>query len=1187
MVIGVHEWMVDFRDQEAKKEEANVERRRAWKAEDVEKAKVTSRKKKQSNENVAPPSHHQQKDESALTQPLPVEEKFPLAVVPFNNPSLKKSKSKATKMIDDTTSLPVGAQYVYVDRDEDAKRYRQTLDTWVAFVHPALFYFYQAPQKDPRKEFLDVYLYKETKAAPTYQMLTTADELIPYASYVSPKTEGEKPPFRYFPLTFTEVCRMWKCICQEYQRLCATVLPHRPVHVYGDLDADTKHTGFEEIVGRHDEVIAAWMTLVPIFWLLTLGRTMNLDIVQWETSCRPGKFSLHVHVPSDSFVNVQHQRVFWKRFIAWLLENHRDSILLKVDSKVFIDVSVYSNKRNFRMVGQNNCKSNSTLLPYDHVNKRIVPFNKITPQHLFNGLISHALACKDPPAAIPEMIADEKEKQGKKGVKCKADVIGQNGKLFVDCPRQNEVDHAVESYGIFPPQPGMDEETGFLRPRRQDDRVCFNKNENGVDRVHGTSLPKLQYRRNHSLWLGCHSLQCADVPMKCILEALVIDDTNVGETDMEDAEVIPDKKRKIDQIIVEEEDEETTPVKKKKVGKVLDVTSEMVSFLDKGRAAKANDVVYMIKSAGGDVAIAHQFLKQADDYDGVVVDAMWTETHVKVKVDRGPLYTALKDDKVADWRIVNWKRAVKLVNHVDVEAPDAEAPVQTKIQLPAELQDRIPFAIYMEQHRNYVNSKASYNEWFMAVMNDVDRYCATIDPSDSSEYLLMRRVYHDPYLKVSAPYYRAMNFQSFENRYQQFRVTPFKKKYDLSIAQLYTKWEKKRVFEAEGMQNNTVAGQYFNTFSHLPITAEIAKARSVGQSCQPLLDFIKDHICCGVHGLNEWLLDFMADVVQNSLERRRNQCTMQGEEGTGKGLLWNDNIGKIFGIFAFHATDSDAVTGKFNSLLDDKLLVVLDELLFGGDKKTAQKMKTLFTEPTRISNTKYGAQRITENNIIPVSLSNEDNIHYTGNSSRRHTIIKPDNWLCSQPKSVKRSLAKDHVFSFAHFLYTRDLSKFDRDQMYQTEGLNEQKKLSMSDVHSWWLAMLDDGLNFGLNVTVVKKRDIYSLFQMLNPGTRFKEISFWMSMNKIMPFSEQDRRIDFTGEFSLDNCRIAFNTHYRGTMAKRDKEDLARDAVAAQKKEKAEEVAAAAKKKEETEEVAAAVEEREVAREEEEDTVMA
>ena len=75
--------------------------------------------------------------------------------------------------------------------------------------------------------------------------------------------------------------------------------------------------------------------------------------------------------------------------------------------------------------------------------------------------------------------------------------------------------------------------------------------------------------------------------------------------------------------------------------------------------------------------------------------------------------------------------------------------------------------------------------------------------------------------------------------------------------------------------------------------------------------------------------------------------------GAGKGIIVQ-LFSKIFGKkYYLHCDDFETILGNFNSQLEGKFLVFLDECIWGGNKKDSGKLKLFITEKTRTINKNY------------------------------------------------------------------------------------------------------------------------------------------------------------------------------------------------------------------------------------------
>jgi integrase len=103
--------------------------------------------------------------------------------------------------------------------------------------------------------------------------------------------------------------------------------------------------------------------------------------------------------------------------------------------------------------------------------------------------------------------------------------------------------------------------------------------------------------------------------------------------------------------------------------------------------------------------------------------------------------------------------------------------------------------------------------------------------------------------------------------------------------------------------------------------------------CSLYLELIKNIICDGDEYHLRWLLDWMADAVQNpGGVRPGTAVVLRGLQGTGKGVFAT-NFGKIFGSHFVHISGQHRLTGRFNNHLKMGLLVFVDEGFWAGDRR--------------------------------------------------------------------------------------------------------------------------------------------------------------------------------------------------------------------------------------------------------------
>lgn len=231
-------------------------------------------------------------------------------------------------------------------------------------------------------------------------------------------------------------------------------------------------------------------------------------------------------------------------------------------------------------------------------------------------------------------------------------------------------------------------------------------------------------------------------------------------------------------------------------------------------------------------------------------------------------------------------------------------------------------------------------------------------------------------------------------------------------------------------------------------------------------DHIHKVICAGKDDLTEWVLDWMAYAVQKPDKIPGTALVLRGGEGAGKGTFAH-TLGKLFGRHYRHLTQHEHLVGKFNSMLEDAVLVFADEVTYGGDRRTAGVLKGYVTEPT-INVERKGLEATTfKNNIHLIIASNEDWVVPAGPTARR--------WMCldvskdhMQDRSYFGAMLKQidngGLEGMFHDLLQREI-KNDIAVAPTTAMRDEQKAeyITGDSVQKWWSAILSNGqIPFGL-----------------------------------------------------------------------------------------------------------------------------
>lgn len=213
----------------------------------------------------------------------------------------------------------------------------------------------------------------------------------------------------------------------------------------------------------------------------------------------------------------------------------------------------------------------------------------------------------------------------------------------------------------------------------------------------------------------------------------------------------------------------------------------------------------------------------------------------------------------------------------------------------------------------------------------------------------------------------------------------------------------------------------------------------------------------------EWVLNWMAYMVQRPSRAAEVAVCFRGKKGTGKGTLGRA-MAALAGAHGLHISSPEHLIGRFNSHLQNCIFLFADEAFWAGDKAGESKLKQLVTEPTLTYEGK-GRDALTGKNLIHVMMAaNADWIVPAGlDGERRFAVFEVNDAMKGNKRffdDLNRQLyAQGGLAAMLHELLTRELGDWaPRDAVPATRALVSQKVMTMDDIERWWYGKLVDGM---------------------------------------------------------------------------------------------------------------------------------
>lgn len=318
---------------------------------------------------------------------------------------------------------------------------------------------------------------------------------------------------------------------------------------------------------------------------------------------------------------------------------------------------------------------------------------------------------------------------------------------------------------------------------------------------------------------------------------------------------------------------------------------------------------------------------------------------------------------------------------------------------------------------------------------------------------------------------------------------------------------------------------------------------------------IRENICGDDAALCEYLMNWLARLVQQPGTPGEVAVVTRGRKGTGKGKVWTW-VGRMMQDHFVHAVHADHVTGKFNGHLQDCVFLFGDESFFAGNPAHEKILNGLITETTRLSEQKFFSA-VTVPNYIHLALSTNSDWAIRASADERRYLVLDVGEARMQDTTyfaaIDRQMEAGGLAAMLHELQHRDISKFQVRAVPTTRAMTDQKRLTrqgrsgtlgwIEDVltagelgkvspHSFPLGWDDDGDVWGPKIAANDAYDLYRQWQADHRrgeadnrhvfGRKLREALGATVERKRGPREEFRRQRWFYQFATLNECRLAF-----------------------------------------------------------------
>jgi hypothetical protein len=222
---------------------------------------------------------------------------------------------------------------------------------------------------------------------------------------------------------------------------------------------------------------------------------------------------------------------------------------------------------------------------------------------------------------------------------------------------------------------------------------------------------------------------------------------------------------------------------------------------------------------------------------------------------------------------------------------------------------------------------------------------------------------------------------------------------------------------------------------------------------------IRDVICSSAADQYDYLIRWIARMLQHPAEQGEVAVILKGQEGVGKGTLAKPLM-RIFGQHGLSIFQAVHLVGNFNAHLRDCVFLFADEAFYAGDRQHLGVLKSIITEPLLTIEAKYQNAVQTPNYLHLMMASNEEWVVPASLESRRFfipTVSSARKGDHAYFAAVLKELDAGGYAAMLHDLLRLNLTGFEVRNVPTTEGLQAQKKLSLGTSEAWWFDVLHRG----------------------------------------------------------------------------------------------------------------------------------
>jgi hypothetical protein len=259
---------------------------------------------------------------------------------------------------------------------------------------------------------------------------------------------------------------------------------------------------------------------------------------------------------------------------------------------------------------------------------------------------------------------------------------------------------------------------------------------------------------------------------------------------------------------------------------------------------------------------------------------------------------------------------------------------------------------------------------------------------------------------------------------------------------------------------------------------------------QPIIRHLNEVITDGNEGHTNWLLDYMANIVQRPHQKTQVAISFCGKQGCGKGIIFDFFRTHVLGpACSFQTANSENdILRRFANGIVNKVFIQVDEVK--SLRAFRDKFKNLITNDT-LNYKKKGNDVIVVKNLTNLIFTSNNEKALRVHTDDRHFVLFRCNPLHVGNTTYFQSLGRhleqpDVAIGFYQFLMGRDLSMYPYDFQSSrpiTEYYKESQCSSIPAIARFFSAKVNSG-----NLDKISASDLYLQYSDFYTKSSYKNI---------------------------------------------------------------------------------------------------